>query len=490
MALSSLKIYNSRVGRKEEFRSLSPGQVKMYCCGPTVYDLLHIGNFRGAVFYNFVRNWLEFSGYEVSYVYNFTDVDDKILNRAKKEKEKPQDLADKYIKEFEKDYSALKLKAHTHNPRATEHIPEMIALIERLMDRGKAYKSGGDVFFSVRSFPEYGALSKRKTEELISGIRVQQNEKKRDPLDFALWKRAKTGEDWFWNSPWGTGRPGWHLECTAMIHKRLGEEIDIHGGGTDLIFPHHENEIAQSEGCSGKTYVRYWVHNNMIDTDGNKMSKSLGNIITMREFLKQHPGEVFKYVILSSHYRSPVTVSPKTLDQAVSGLARIYSSLLKAQSLAENGHKKINNDFQSLLSRAEKETTSAFNDDFATPKGFAVFFSLVKSFNSILSEIKISVEEKAWCAEGFLSFFKKYGATLSLFQEDPAEFLKIMDDRILKRKNLSRDRVDEMVRERASARKNKNFDRADQLRKELTALGIRLQDSPRGTTWELDRSSE
>ena len=286
MAPSPLKIYSSHAREKTTFKTVHPRRVKMYCCGPTVYDFLHIGNFRGAVFYNFMRNWLECSGYQVDYVYNFTDVDDKILARAKKENTTPQTLTEKYIKEFQKDYKALKLRPHTHTPRATETIKEMILLIEKLLEREMAYAVEGDVFFSVKSFSKYGYLSGRKTEELKSGARVEPNKKKKDPLDFILWKKAKPEESWHWESPWGHGRPGWHLECTAMIHKYLGEEIDIHGGGTDLIFPHHENEIAQSESCCDKTYVHYWVHNNMIDMDGDKMSKSTGNIITMREFFK------------------------------------------------------------------------------------------------------------------------------------------------------------------------------------------------------------
>ena len=460
----------------------------MYCCGPTVYDFLHIGNFRGAVFYNFMRNWLEFSGFQVDYVYNFTDVDDKILARAKRDKTSPQKLADKYIKEFQKDYQSLKLKSHTHTPRATETIKEMIVLVEKLLEQGTAYLVEGDVFFSVKSFSKYGYLSGRKTEELIAGSRVEPNKKKRDALDFTLWKKVKPEENWSWESPWGPGRPGWHLECTAMIHKYLGEEIDIHGGGTDLIFPHHENEIAQSESCCGKRYVHYWVHNNMIDMDGDKMSKSTGNIITMREFLKKYPGEIFKYLMLSSHYRSRVTVSQNTIHQAISALARIYSCLSKAtRLLKESSGQKPYEKFKTLLSKTKEEIKEVFNDDFATPRGLAVIFNLIKKFNALTTDTQIEKEKRAWCAAEFLKFFKDYGEILSLFREEPESFLKNLDNLLLEQKNLSRERVDQLVSERTEARNQKNFTRADQLRNELTALGIELQDAPQGTIWEVSK---
>ena len=335
-----LQIYDTAKRKKVTFTPLNPPYVKMYCCGPTVYDLLHIGNFRGAVFYNFVKNWLESLNYRVEYIYNFTDVDDKILNRSKEKGLKPQDLAEKYIKEFKKDYQSLELTSPTHTPKATETIQEIIQLTQALIQKGRAYENEGDVFYSIKSYPSYGYLSGRNTEDLIVGARVEINRKKRDPLDFALWKKAKPEEAWSWDSPWGPGRPGWHIECTAMIHKYLGEEIDIHGGGTDLIFPHHENEIAQSEGFVEKRYVRYWIHNNMIALGGDKMSKSKGNLITMREFLKKYPGEVFKYLILSSHYRSIVNFSAKTTRQALVSLARLYSGLCKAGNLLKEGKKE------------------------------------------------------------------------------------------------------------------------------------------------------
>ena len=380
-----LKIHDTAQRKKVDFTPLNPPAVKMYCCGPTVYDLLHIGNFRGAVFYNFIRNWLEFSGYRVEYIYNFTDVDDKILNRSKEQGIEPGTLASQYIEEFKKDYQSLGLALPSHTPKATETMGEIIQLVSSLIQKGRAYEINGDVFYSVKSFPSYGSLSGRNTDELLVGARVEVNNKKKNPLDFALWKKTKPEEKWFWKSPWGPGRPGWHIECTAMIHKYLGQEIDIHGGGTDLIFPHHENETAQSEGLSGKPYVRYWIHNNMIAFGGDKMSKSLGNLITMREFLKKYPGEVFKYLMLSSHYRSIVNFSGKTTQQALASLARLYSGLVKAREIVKENERQIpHTPFRKTLKKTEAEITEAFNDDFATPKAMALFFSLLKDFDEIL----------------------------------------------------------------------------------------------------------
>ena len=384
---STLKLYDTARKKKKTFVPLSGGsRVKMYCCGPTVYDYLHIGNFRGAVFFNFVRNWLEFLGYKVDYIYNFTDIDDKILQRSALEGLPPKDLAEKYIEEFKKDYKSLNLKEHTANPRATETLSEILQLIQKLIDQKKAYEVDGDVFYSVSSFKSYGYLSGRKTEDLLAGARVDIDKRKRNPLDFALWKKSKPGENWHFESPWGQGRPGWHIECTAMIHKFLGEEIDIHAGGSDLIFPHHENEIAQSESCTGKKHVQFWLHNNMIVTEGDKMSKSLGNMLSMREFLTQYPGELFKFLILSCHYRSPLQFSKKSLSQSLSSLSKIYSSFVKAQTWITKGQSaqqetKAYPPFQALLEESEKEIQSAFNDDFATPKAFAVFFFSPQCFS-------------------------------------------------------------------------------------------------------------
>ena len=503
---NKLKIYDTADRKKKIFQSLKPKQVKMYCCGPTVYDYLHIGNFRGAVFFNFVRNWLEFLNYKVDYIYNLTDIDDKILNRALKEKLPPKKLAEKYIKEFKKDYESLKLKAHTHNPRATETLQEIIHLIEGLIEKKKAYEIEGNVFYSISSFQEYGCLSGRKTEELLSGIRIEPDPQKKNPLDFTLWKKTKEGETWSFESPWGQGRPGWHIECTAMIHKFLGEEIDIHAGGSDLIFPHHENELAQSTGLNGKKYVHFWMHNNMIVTEGDKMSKSLGNILSMRDFLKDYPGEVFKFLILSCHYRSPLSFSKKSLEQAVVSLFRIYSSLLQAdqqlefflkKNLANTKNNKLELDqentkkqnssnkqvqeFEEEFKKAEQEIQIAFNDDFATPKAFAVFFSLFHTFQKQIENQALEI--KAQISKRYIKFFKKYGKLLSLFQEEPQSFLQKLENRFLKQRCLSRMEIEQILKQRTQARKNKDFKKADELRQKLEEWKINVKDSVDGSQW-------
>lgn len=489
--MSHLKIYDTAEKQKRKFEPLKAPEVKMYCCGPTVYDFLHIGNFRGAVFFNFVRNWLEFLNYRVSYVYNFTDIDDKILNRSLVEKIPPKDLAEKYITEFKKDYKSLKLKAHTKNPRATESIKEIIQLIQKLLDKGYAYEIEGDVFYSVHSFKNYGQLSGKKTEDLLAGARVDIDQRKKNPLDFALWKKSKPEENWHFESPWGKGRPGWHIECTAMIHKFLGEEIDIHAGGSDLIFPHHENEIAQSSACTKKKYVHFWLHNNMIVTEGDKMSKSLGNMITMRNFLETYPGELFKFLTLSCHYRSPLTFSKKTLHQALISLSKIYSSLAQAQNLSNKTAQPSNSplflDFEQNLKRAEQNLIESFNDDFATPKAFAVFFNVLKLFQKIILDKKSSSLDKSACSQKYLSFFKKYGELLSLFQEEPVSFLKNLDDQLLKQKNLKRELIQKMIDDRLTARKNKNFKQADEIRDKLQQTGIEIRDTAQGSEWEVKK---
>ena len=485
MLSKNLKIYDTAEKQKRTFIPLSPKKVTMYCCGPTVYDYLHIGNFRGAVFFNFVRNWLEFLNYKVDYIYNFTDIDDKILNRSQSEKINPQQLAEKYIKEFKKDYKSLKLAPHTANPRATETLPEIIHTIERLIKEKKAYEIDGDVFYSVASFKDYGSLSRRKTKDLLSGARIEVDKRKKNPLDFALWKKTKKGESWYFVSPWGKGRPGWHIECTAMIHKFLGESIDIHAGGADLIFPHHENEKAQSTALTNKKYVQFWMHNNMIVTKGDKMSKSLGNMITMREFLNQYPGELFKFLILSSHYRSPLQFSKKTVRQALTSLLKIYSSLAKAEKLITDSNK--NTSFEKDFLQAEEKIQNAFNDDFATPKAFAVFFSLFNRWQKLIEDKKLSLQQKSSFAKKYVSFFKKYGNILALFQEDPHSFLTSLEDKLLEQKQLSRTAIQKQVTERVLARKNKDFKKADQLRKELEKMGIELRDTSQGSEWEIKK---
>lgn len=482
-----LKVYNSQSQKKEVFTPLVEGEVKMYCCGPTVYDFLHVGNFRGAVFYNFVRNWLEHEGYKVSYAYNFTDVDDKILNRAKQEGVSAKEIADRYIKEFWVDFKALHLSPHTYNPKVTEHMQDIIALIQGIIDKDRAYVVDGEVFYSIANFEEYGKLSHRHPEDMQSGSRIEVDPKKKSPLDFTLWKPAKEGEE-AWDSPWGQGRPGWHIECSAMTKALLGEQIDIHGGGMDLIFPHHENEIAQSEGASDKPYVKYWIHNNMFTFSGAKMSKSLGNIRTMRSFLEKYNGEIFKYLVLSVHYRSEADFSDASIQNSVAALARVYSALNKACDYASGDtHLKTpeTEKMREQIKQAKDAIEKFFNDDFATPQAMAQLFDTVRLYNQL---VPVGAKKKgpaATISQLFYDFVLEFGQPLALFQETPSEFLRTLDDMLLREKELSREKIEELVQLRMTARKDKDFAESDRIRDQLVAMGIELRDTAEGTLWEV-----
>ena len=485
----SIQIYNTLTNQKEPFETIEPKKVKMYCCGPTVYDYLHVGNFRGAVFYNFLKNWLEHSGYEVLMAYNYTDVDDKILNRAKEEGKKPSEISEQFIKEFEKDFSSLGLTQHDYNPKVTENIPGIVSLVERIIKNKKAYVKEGEVFYSVRSFDPYGKLSKRNIDDLNAGARVEVDSKKKDPLDFSLWKPKKEDEEG-WDSPWGEGRPGWHIECSAMIQEIFGDEIDIHGGGIDLVFPHHENEIAQSEGANGKPNVRYWVHNNLFTFGGLKMSKSLGNIRTMRSFIEQYHPEIFKFLVLSVHYRTRSDFSDETIEQSIRGLARIYSALAIADEYLESGSPKEGSDgeFQKAIESAEKRITDAHNDDFNTALATSVMFEVTRLFNSKMKRgMKINDALLSRCDQ-FQSFIRKYGKMYALFMESPKTFLRELDDLILEKKGIQREAVDQLVAARIDARKSKDFAKSDELRDQLVEMGISLQDLGEETFWEVAKT--
>ena len=485
----SLFIYNTLSQKKEKFQPLNPPQVYMYCCGPTVYALLHIGNFRGAVFYNFLRLWLERLGYTVSFHYNLTDVDDKIIQKSIEEKSTSEKVAQKYIDEFFKDFKALNLKDHDSNPKATEFISAMIQFIEKLVQEGKAYIAEGNVFYSVRSFRQYGKLSHKNPDDLRSGSRVEIIKSKKDPLDFTLWKPAKPGEP-YWDSPWGKGRPGWHTECVVMIHQGLGSSIDIHGGGMDLIFPHHENEKAQSEVCGKNPFVKYWVHHNMFELAGEKVSKSLGNFQTMRSFLNEYNAEIFKYLVLNAHYRSVSEISQNTIYQAMSGLSRVYQALGKARQILNTPpgcqHSTSNKEvFLKHLRQTRLQVEEAFNDDLNTAKALSVLFSFIRFFNDLMTEDSYSKEDQE-LSQLFLNCFEEYGSILSLFQLDSLEFLDELDNILLKKASLSRDKVDQMIQARRQAREKKDFKVSDQIRDELKNQGIDIQDLKEGSKWRMN----
>ncbi len=488
----ALQIYNTLTHNKEAFVPLKEGEVKMYVCGPTVYGFLHVGNFRGPIFFNLVRNWLEKNGYKVTYAYNYTDVDDKIINRAKEEGTTSEEVAEKYIREFEADFRALGLRAHSCNPKVTETMGPIVDMVKSLVERGKAYVADdGEVLYSVKSFDGYGKLSKKNIDDLQAGARVEVDKKKRDPMDFALWKPAKPGEP-KWPSPWCDGRPGWHIECSAMIQSILGDSIDIHGGGADLIFPHHENEIAQSEGATGKPFVKYWMHNNMLTFGDKKMSKSLGNIKTARAFLEEYNAEILKFMMLSVHYRSLSDFSDQAVQIAVVGLAKVYSALnLAEKTIAAGAASGVQASaqpakaFAEALKQASAQVAAALNDDFNTPEMFAALYGVIRTFNTgVRLGMKVTPDVLA-NAMAFRSWMQEQGALLALFQEAPEQYLRLLDDMLLNQKGLDRAEIDQLVRERSDVRAAKDFKRSDELRDKLLAMGIAVQDTPQGSIWEV-----
>ncbi|MGA7105511.1 MAG: cysteine--tRNA ligase, partial [Candidatus Deferrimicrobiaceae bacterium] len=381
----ALTVFNTLGNRKEAFVPVSPGRVKIYACGVTVYDLCHIGHARANLTFDIIVRYLRYRGYEVTFVRNFTDIDDKIIQRANREKTDYLTISNRYIKAFYEDFDRLGLVRPDAEPRATDHIPEIIDLVERLIASGKAYAVNGDVYFSVRGFAEYGKLSGKNPEDLLSGARVEVDDRKRDPLDFALWKASKPGEP-AWKSPWGPGRPGWHIECSAMAMKHLGETFDIHGGGKDLVFPHHENEIAQSEGATGKPFARYWIHNGFVNVDSEKMSKSLGNFFTLRDVLGKVKPDVLRFFLVSSHYRSPIDYTERSLAEAKAGLTRLYGVKEKAEACSSAGVEASSvpdGDEFAALRDAEKRFTEAMDDDFNTAAALGHLFDAVRALNRL-----------------------------------------------------------------------------------------------------------
>ncbi|ABM60901.1 cysteine--tRNA ligase [Halorhodospira halophila] len=458
-----LKIHNSLTGAKEPFQPIEPGQVRIYVCGMTVYDFCHLGHARALVVFDAVVRYLRWLGYEVTYVRNITDIDDKIIRRAAENGEPMTALTDRFIRAMHEDCSALGVEPPDHEPRATERLESMIALIEELIAGGHAYVGdNGDVYFSVASFPEYGKLSGRRVEELRSGSRIEPDEAKHDPVDFVLWKAAKSGEP-AWPSPWGDGRPGWHIECSAMSRDLLGSHFDIHGGGVDLQFPHHENEIAQSECASGHRFVNYWMHNGHVRIDDEKMAKSLGNFFTVRDVLAEHPAEVVRLFLLSSHYRSPLNYTGDALDEARGGLERLYNALRGLPAAAP------------ARSQARERFREAMDDDFNTREALAVLFDGAREINRLREAGDASGAASA-AAE-----LRELGAVLGLLQQDPEAYLRgdVAD--------AEAEEIESLVAQRTAARKAKDFAEADRIRDELQARGIELEDTPEGTKWRRTR---
>ena len=466
-----MKIYNTLTRKKEEFVPMEPGKVKMYVCGPTVYNYIHIGNARPYVVFDTVRRYLEHKGYEVTYVQNFTDVDDKIIKRANEEHSSMQAVSEKYIAEALHDADGLNVKRATVHPRVTQEMPEIIEMIQELIDKGHAYEDNGTVYYDTKSFPEYGKLSKKNLDELVAGAseRVEADAAKKNSTDFVLWKPKKEGEP-SWPSPWGDGRPGWHIECSVMSKKYLGETIDIHAGGEDLIFPHHENEIAQSEACSGKIFSRYWMHNGFITVDNEKMSKSAGNFFTVREISEKFPYEVIRFFILSGHYRMPLNFSDTLMQASQNGLERIKTA---AQSLE---HYIANCTTETKADDAEKEAEingfltkfeAAMDDDFNTADAITAIYELVKFINVNITE----------------GFSKKSALAAQKMFNELCSVLGILQSEEKEEEDPEKEKIESLIAKRAEAKKAKDFATADAIRDELAAMGITIKDTRQGVQW-------
>ncbi len=484
-----LRIYNTLSGKKEVFIPLREGKVGMYACGVTVYDLCHIGHARSTVVFDVIFRYIRFLGYEVTYVRNITDVDDKIINKANAEGVTWEEVAQRYTREFTTDMNALGLEKPTHEPKATDHIGEMIRMVEWLMEKGYAYQADGDVFFSVEKFRDYGKLSKRSLEQMRAGARVEVDERKRNPLDFALWKASKPGEP-AWDSPWGKGRPGWHIECSAMSQGFLGDTLDIHGGGKDLIFPHHENEIAQSEGATGKPFARYWIHNGFVNINREKMSKSLGNILTIREIFNRCHPEIIRLFLLSHHYRSPVDFTDRNLAEAKMGMDRFYSTLQRMEELRREGivsgegRRSSQKEVRKALDEVEafpERFQEAMDDDFNTALALGHFHDLARNLNFLMGEDDISAN----LLTSAYDYFRRFGDILGLFQCAPECYFEEQRRRELGRVRLDETQIDRMILERQEARRRRDWKRADEIRESLASMGVSLEDGPAGTTWKI-----
>lgn len=463
-----MRIYNTLTRKKEELKTITPGEVKIYACGPTVYNYIHIGNARPLCVFDTLRRYLEFRGYKVKFVQNFTDIDDKIIKKAIEEGTDYKTVSEKYIEEFWKDAKGLNFREATVHPKATENIDEIIEIIKTLVEKGYAYPvENGDVYFSPKNFSEYGKLSHQPLEDLEAGARINIGELKKDPMDFALWKGAKPGEP-YWPSPWGNGRPGWHIECSAMVRRYLGDTIDIHCGGQDLIFPHHENEIAQSECCNGVPFANYWMHNGYINVDNVKMSKSLGNFFTVRDVAEKYGYEPIRYLMISSHYRSPINYSVDIIDQCKASLTRLHTcrdSLDFALNNAGDGEPENAAEIRAQMEARKQQFIEAMDDDLNTADGLAAVFELVRDINvSVLQS-----GSKALIADAIKLFDELTDVLGIVYPHEQADDLDA--------------EVEKMIEARQAARKAKNWAEADRIRDELKDKGIVLEDTPQGVKW-------
>ena len=487
----SLRIFNTQSKKKEEFLPLQEGKVGIYVCGITAYDVCHVGHGRSAVVFDVITRYLRYRGYEVTFVKNFTDVDDKIIDKARREQKGIDVISERYIREHDEDMEALGVAVPTVTPRATEHIDGMVRLVATLIEKGLAYRVDGDIYYAVEKFPGYGKLSGRCLEDMLAGARIDVNDKKHNPYDFSLWKASKDGEPW-WESPWGRGRPGWHLECSVMSQRYLGDTFDIHGGGEDLVFPHNENEIAQSEGASGKPLARYWVHNGFVRVNSEKMSKSLGNFFTIRDILKQYHPEVLRFFMMQSHYRSPVDFSDAALNEARQGMGRLYSTLKTIRDLRTAGVKRtdpstdsseLDRELLGQLQRVRERFVEAMDDDFNTARAIGALFDTIRFLNTLLTGKKEG--PSAALLEQTENALREVGAVLGLLLEEPDDYLRLDRDREAEKRGLAVSEIEALIADRRSAREKKEWQRADEIRNRLAARGVILKDTPTATTWSI-----
>lgn len=464
-----IKVYNTLNKRKEEFIPLTPGEVKMYVCGPTVYNFFHIGNGRTFIVFDTIRRYFEYRGFKVDFVQNFTDIDDKMIKKANEEGTTVKKIGDTYIKEYYQDADALNIERATVNPRATEFIGEIIKFVKGLVDKGYAYEVDGDVYFSTKKFEGYGKLSGQNIEDLQSGARISVDERKKDPMDFAIWKAQKPGEP-AWNSPWGMGRPGWHIECSCMAKKLLGETIDIHAGGSDLKFPHHENEIAQSEALTGKPFARYWLHSAFVNVNNEKMSKSLNNFFTAREILERYDADVIRFLMLSAHYRQQLNFSEDLLESAKASVERIYNAIGNLENLIDEVSREEMNEeekaYLESLNKYKEKYIEKMDDDFNTADAITAIFDLIKDTNT-----NITIDSSKELAQKALELIRELGAPLGMFQKSTKGNLE--------------EEIEALIAKRQQARKDRDFALADKIRDELKDRGIVLEDTPQGVRWKM-----
>ena len=484
-----IQIYNTQIGGKTELKPLSDNHVKMYVCGITAYDYCHIGHARSALAFDMIYRYLLYRGYKVTYVRNFTDIDDKIINRAQEQGTTTEELSERFIRMFHEDMAQLGVASPTVEPKATQHVQEIIDMIDGLVDKGMAYQVGGDVYYAVEKFSDYGILSRRSIEDMQAGARIEVNDKKRNPMDFALWKSSKPGEP-IWDSPWGPGRPGWHIECSAMSKKYLGDSFDIHGGGKDLIFPHHENEIAQSMGATGSPFVSIWVHHGFVTIKDEKMSKSLGNFLTIRDVLGRFQPEALRLFVFLTHYQSPLNYSEAAIQDAEVGLERLYECLAEIAQLPESGDagkgSAISKKDMAKLESLEERFQKAMDNDFNSAQALAQLFDAVKILNKIIRVLPgVPSQQDIDLLRNTGGKLKELANILGLLTEDPVTHVEALQERRIKELGLDPATIEALIQERSEARQNKDWARGDAIRDELLAKGVELKDGPAGTTWKV-----